>query len=141
MTKKLARWEPFGVEVPSLWRHWIEGGADPAEWLRVEEIHEDGDLVIRAELPGVDPDEDIDVSVTDHVLRIAAKREQRVDEKKEHGFRSEFHYGEFSRDIRLPSGVTNDAVEADYKDGILEIRIPWPTETERETTKVSVTHS
>ena len=142
MATTLARWEPFGIEFPSLWRRWLDTATGPEGWLRVEEIHEDGNLVIRAELPGVDPDKDVDVSVTDHVLHISAKREERKEQKKDKdNYRSEFRYGEFSRDIHLPSGVTQDAVKADYKDGILEVQIPWPAEPERSSTKVPVSRS
>src|SRR5665213_2673584 len=92
----LTRWEPLGLEWPGRWRRWLDFDADTEGWLRVEEVREDGTLVVRAELPGVDPDKDVEVSVTDGVLHISAKREQR-DEKKDKGnYRSEFRYGAVS---------------------------------------------
>jgi len=137
----LTRWEPLGLEWPGRWRRWLDFDADTEGWLRVEEVREDGTLVVRAELPGVDPDKDVEVSVTDGVLHISAKREQR-DEKKDKGnYRSEFRYGEFSRDLTLPAGVDPDAAVATYKDGILEVRVPWSDDTTTASTKVPITQS
>lgn len=135
----LTRWERFGVDIPDRWRRWLDMGVEPEGWLRVEELHEDGNLVIRAELPGVDPDKDVDVSVTDATLHISAKREAHEERKEHEGrYRSEFRYGEFSRDIALPAGVDKDSIKAEYKDGILEVRVPWPAKLEGGAKKVAV---
>lgn len=94
--------------------------------IRVDEFHEDGDLVIRAELPGVDPDEDVELTVSDGMLRIEAERheEERTEEK---GYlRRELRYGSFARTLPLPEGVSESDIAASYADGILEIRIPAP---------------
>ena len=85
-------------------------------------------LVIRAELPGVDPDRDIDVSVDNGVLTIAAERQESNREQLEKGYRSEFRYGSFVRQVRLPAGTSAEVVSAAYKDGVLEIRMPKPTQ-------------
>ena len=87
----------------------------------------DGDTrVIRAELPGVDPAKDVEVTVTDGLLRIDAER--RVESKSEdRGFlRHELGYGSYSRTLPLPEGVRQDDIAASCMDGILEIRIPNP---------------
>ena len=133
----LTKWDRFGVDIPERWRKWLID-EDPEGWLRVEEEHKDGALVIRSEIPGIDPDKDVDVSVTDHTLRISAKREERIEDKKKDGYRSEFRYGEFQRSLPLPAGVDRDSVKAAYKDGILEITIPWPVDEESGSTKVPV---
>ena len=83
--------------------------------------------MIRAELPGVDPDRDIDVSVDNGVLTIAAERQESTREKLDKGYRSEFRYGSFVRQVRLPAGTSAEVVSAAYKDGVLEIRMPKPT--------------
>ncbi len=134
----LTRWERFGLERPERWRRWFDLGFEPEGWLRVEEMHEEGTLVIRAELPGIDPDKDIEVTVRDGALHLSAKREEKSEHKGKRGYRSEFRYGEFSRDLALPAGVDTDAIKAEYKDGILEVRIPWPTEPEVPSTKVPI---
>jgi HSP20 family protein len=141
MATTLTKWEPFGIELPSLWRRWLDNGVEPDGWMRVEEIHEDGDLLVRAELPGVDPAKDVEVTVADHVLHISAKREERSEHQEKDSYRSEFRYGAFARDIRLPAGVDQGAVVADYKDGILEVRVPWPSEPEASATKVPISRS
>jgi HSP20 family protein len=137
----LTRWERFGLDLPDRWRRWLDFDGEDQAWLRVEELHEDGTLVIRAEMPGIDPDKDVDVSLTDGMLRISAKREERSEDKKKDAYRSEFRYGEFSRTLPMPPGVDRDSVKANYKDGILEVRMPWPEEKESGVTKVPVAHS
>jgi HSP20 family protein len=105
----------------------------PLEWpfegrnaMRVEEFLEDGACVIRAELPGLDPEKDVDISVTDGVLHLKAEREERSEDNRPDAYRTEFHYGSLERFVRLPDGVSMDDVKATYKDGILEIRVPVP---------------
>lgn len=137
----LAGWEPLGLEWPERWRRWLDFDAEAEGWMRVEEIRVDGTLVVRAELPGVDPDKDVDVSVSDGVLHISAKREKRDEKKSKGNYRSEFRYGEFSRDLTLPAGVDPGAVAATYKDGILEVRVPWSDDTEAKLTKVPISQS
>ena len=134
----LTRWDHFGVDLPERWRRWLWFDEEPQGWLRVEEVHEDNALVIKVEIPGIDPEKDVDVNVTDHTLRISAKREERSEDTKKDGYRSEFRYGEFRRSLALPTGVDRDSVQAEYKDGILEVRVPWPAEPEPGSTKVQV---
>jgi len=113
------------------WPRWPESWRsrllDSTDLLRVEERREDGAVVIRAEIPGIDPERDVDISVTDHTLHIEAHREQRHEAASDGRVRSEFRYGSFSRSIALPPGVTEDEVAAEYRDGILEVRIPVTT--------------
>ena len=96
--------------------------------IRVEEYREDGTLVIRADLPGIDPDTDVELTVSDGMLHIEAER--REEEKKEgKGYvRRELRYGSLSRSLPLPlpEGVTEADIAATYKDGVLEIRVPEP---------------
>jgi len=98
--------------------------------MRVEEYLEDDTWVIRAEMPGIDPDKDVEISVVDGVLHLRARREERKEEDRPDGYRSEFHYGGFQRSIQLPAGATEGDVKATYKDGILEIRVPAPKAAE-----------
>ena len=96
--------------------------------LRVEEFEEDGELVVRAEMPGIDPDKDVDISLSDHTLRLKAVRREKTETEDKKGFRSEFRYGSFSRSIALPVGATEEDVKATYVDGILEVRLPIDTD-------------
>lgn len=94
--------------------------------IRVEEMVDGNTLVVRAELPGIDPDKDVEVTVADGVLSIKAERQEKKEHKDKDSYRSEFRYGSFMRRIPLPSGVQQDDVSASYKDGVLEVRAPMP---------------
>lgn len=122
-TRLLSRW-PFS-DVSSLFR-WPESflGTLHEFPMRIEEFVDDGKMVVRAEIPGIDPDKDVEVFVQNGVLHIRAerKRESRIEEKG--SFRSEMHYGEYSRSVALPEGASEKDVSAAYKDGILEVRVP-----------------
>jgi HSP20 family protein len=96
--------------------------------MKIEEFETDGHLVIRAEMPGIDPDEDVEITVTDGMLHLKAERTEETKTEDTKGYRSEFRYGSFSRSMRLPAGATEDDVVANYEDGILEVRIPVSSE-------------
>ena len=68
-----------------------------------------------------------------------AQRTASSEHKGKEGYRSEFRYGSFERDVLLPPGVEETDVAATYTDGILEVRVPMPTEAEETATKVAVT--
>jgi len=87
---------------------------------RIEDFETEGKYVIRAELPGLDPDKDIDVVVQDRILSIRAERH----EEKKDGHRSEFRYGSLRRSVTLPPGADADKVTASYVKGILEVSVP-----------------
>lgn len=92
--------------------------------MKVEEFVDEGTWVLRAELPGLDPDKDVELTVADGMLHIVADREERTEEEKPDGFRSEFHYGRLERHLRLPAGTVDADIAATYTDGILEVRVP-----------------
>ena len=89
---------------------------------RVEDYVEDNRYMMRAELPGLDPDQDIEVTVDDGTLMIHAER--REEDKKPH--RSEFRYGSLTRSVRLPAKADAKHVTARYEKGILEVSVPVP---------------
>lgn len=102
------------------WPAMAEWRRDGAHALRIEDRLEDDRYVVRAEIPGVDPDKDVHVTVSDGVLTISAERREQVSEKG----RSEFHYGSFVRRVSLPPGTTEEELSARYDDGILEVTVP-----------------
>ncbi|WP_214370727.1 Hsp20/alpha crystallin family protein [Pseudonocardia sp. H11422] len=116
------------------------GGETPGEdVIRVDEYRDGDALVVRAEIPGVDPDRDIELSVSDGMLQIKAER--RTEEKTEtKGYeRRELRYGSFRRALPLPPGVSESDVTATYRDGILEVRIPVPEPpAEQEPRKIAI---
>ena len=91
--------------------------------IRVEDETKDDGYELRAEIPGVDPDKDVDISVRDGVLTIKAER----TEKTESTGRSEFSYGSFVRSVTLPAGADEDAIKASYDKGILTVSVPVVT--------------
>lgn len=112
------------------WRGlWDEGEGSIA----VEEKVEDGTLVIRAELPGIDPDEDVEIHVQDHTLHIEARRREEERTEEEGRYRSEFRYGRFVRNVTLPPDADENSVAASYEDGILEVRMPVDRERAKAT--------
>ena len=85
--------------------------------MRVEDYVEDGTYVLRAELPGVDPEKDIEVMVSKGILTISAHRQEEHEGKH----RSEFRYGAFARSITLPERADEDRIRASYDRGVLEV--------------------
>ena len=115
-------------------RRWM-----PEEVIRVDEYQENGTLVVKAELPGIDPEKDVELTVADGMLHIAAERREE-EQTEEKGFvRKELRYGSFARTLRLPAGVSEEDFVASYKDGILEVQVPAPTP--KPTTKVPIAKS
>ena len=104
--------------------------------LRVEELTDGDTLVVRAELPGIDPDKDVEISLHDGMLHIRAERRESTESKDRGEYRSEFRYGMLERTLPLPAGVTESEVKATYKDGILEVRLPRSTEARSATVPV-----
>lgn len=107
-------------------------------YIPVEEFRDDDTYVIRAELPGVDPDRDIEITVQDAVLHVRAERREEDTTEQPQYVRKEIRYGSFVRNIPLPAGCSEDAVTAEYGDGILTVRLPI-AEEKAAATKISVT--
>ncbi len=87
---------------------------------RLEETIRDNRYVIRAELPGLDPENDIEVTVDGRILTIRAERRQQDNGP----YRSEFRYGSLARQVRLPARVDAADVTARYDRGVLEVSVP-----------------
>ncbi len=124
-------------DLPSMFNQRWPGTTTGFEPMRVEELVSDGVYVIRAEIPGVDPEHGIDVSVENGRLSIKAERERRTEANEANEFRSEFHYGSYRRSMALPSKAAVDEIKATYDDGILEVRIPLAKATSDQT-KITV---
>jgi HSP20 family molecular chaperone IbpA len=93
-----------------------------AQSFRVEEMARDNRYLIRAELPGLDPEKDIEVTVDGATLTIHAERRQ--EDSGPH--RSEFRYGSLTRLVTLPVKVDATDVTARYERGVLEVSVPAP---------------
>jgi HSP20 family protein len=87
--------------------------------MRVEDFVRDGNYVIRAELPGIDPEKDVTVTVGGGILTIKAERREEAIGKHH----SEFHYGTFSRSVTLPASADENHIEATSSHGVLEVTV------------------
>ena len=105
--------------------------------IRVEDKIEDGRYVIRAEMPGLDPDKDVKITVEDNTLVIDAERTEEKSDKN----RSEFQYGAFRRAMALPAGAKVDDIKATYTDGILTVTIGIGETPSAQTKQIPVARS
>lgn len=98
-------------------------GAFGGTWPRMDLAESDREIIVTAELPGVDPKQ-IDINVTGNVLTLRGEKKNEREEKGRDYTYVERQYGTFHRSVQLPSSVEADKVEATYKDGILTLRMP-----------------
>jgi len=103
--------------------------------IRIEDYTEDGYYVVRAELAGIDPEKELEVSVGAGYLSIRAERSSSFEGKH----RSEFRYGSFGRTLPLPADADADDVTADYADGILTIKVALKGEKPEGAKKIAIT--
>ena len=103
----------------------------------VDLYEEKDDIVVKAELPGMEKDK-IEVNLADHTLTIKGEKKTEEEVKKENYYRSERFHGSFLRTLELPKDVHGDKVKASFKDGILEVRLPKTEEAKRKEVKVKV---
>jgi HSP20 family protein len=133
----IVRWEPFRNLVSLHDRmnrlfdetyHAREGHSDDwalgGSWAPVVDIYEEeGLIVLKAELAGVDP-KDVDIRVENNVLTLKGERHLDTEVKKENYHRVERTYGAFSRSFTLPSVVDGEKIKAEIKDGVLKVTLP-----------------
>ena len=90
----------------------------------------DGDLVVRAELPGIDPEKDVHVTLTDGELVVRGERKRTEEVKEEDYYRAEASFGAFERRVPVPPATTSKDVHATYDRGVLEVVIRGAATTE-----------
>ena len=95
------------------------------------------DVIVKAEIPGLTKDE-IDISMKGNTLTIRGEKKKEEEVKEEDYYRCERTYGAFSRSIELPVAVQTDKVNASFKNGVLEIRLPKTEEAKKSVVKVKV---
>ncbi len=135
--RALAPWRPFSElsslrnEMDNLFTRFFE---DEEAWFprwaerhglpALETFMRDGNIVVRADLPGINPKE-VELAVEGNRLTIKGERKETHEEKGDYGYR-EVRYGRFERTIALPAGVDADSVKATYHDGVLEVTMKAP---------------
>jgi len=102
------------------------------------DIFEDGgDLVLKAELPGIKK-EDIDITLTDGSITISGEKKKESEIKKKDYYKWESSYGSFCRTFALPTEVQGEKAKSTYKDGVLEVRLPKTEKAKSHEVKVKV---
>ena len=102
----------------------------------VDIFEEKGNMVIKAEMPGMSK-EDVNVSITENTVTISGEKKQEEKVEKKDYYRVERSYGSFCRSFRLPENVNGDKVKASFKKGVLEVRIPKAKEGKQKKVTIS----
>jgi len=145
----IVRWEPLrdllasqrefdrlfrGAFSPAL----SEGELSTRTWAPPVDIYENGDsLVLKAELPGINPDE-VEIRVEDNTLYLKGERKFEKEVKEQNYHRVERSYGTFTRTFSLPNSIDADKVTANYQDGVLTLTMPKKEEAKPKTIKINV---
>lgn len=140
MPGRLIRWEPF-AEMNEL-RGRVDRmfgeltGSQEGAWApAIDVVRQEGNLVLRADIPGIKPDE-VKIEVENQILTVSGEHDETSEEKEKDYLRRERRYGSFSRSLALPAGVDPQAIVAKTRDGVVEVTIPLPKEPEK--TKVEI---
>ena len=126
----------FGHRLPFMQplRRYV-GSSHTGKWSPSADVYEkDGNLVVKAELPGVEKD-NIDVTVDNGDLVIKGMRKADEEVQEENYYRMERFSGTFYRRFPLPDDIDEDRISAEYRDGVLEVRVPKPAGTEDEASR------
>jgi HSP20 family protein len=104
------------------------GNGHSSTWLPAVDVWEtEKELVLSFDLPGI-PEDEIAVELDENTLTVSGERERTDQHSSDRFYRFERRYGQFVRSVSLPTGVKDSDIQADYKDGVLEVRIPKPEE-------------
>jgi HSP20 family protein len=148
MVWEITPWKPFEFdrirrEMDRLWDSFLEGrpirrAEEGLDWLPSLDVSETkNDLVIKAELPGMDS-KDIDISLSNGFLTIKGEKKQEKEEKDENYHLIERGYGTFTRSVRLPREVQSDKITASFKNGVLRVTLPKSEEAKKKEIKIKV---
>jgi len=146
MRTTLSRFEPFRVSTlqdqfnrlfnQAFDRSAEEGSLTP--WAPAVDIYEtEHELVVKADLPDVKPEE-LDIRVENNILTIRGERKFEKKVNENNYLRVERTYGSFSRSFSLASTVNSEAIKAEYKDGVLTLKVPKREEAKPKQIKVNV---
>jgi HSP20 family protein len=108
----------------------VQQGTEVTEWApAIDVVTEDGNLVVRAELPGV-KQEDVDITLHNNVLTISGERKAEQEEERGGYYVRERRYGSFSRSLTVPEGVDESKIHARYNNGVLEVTVEGAAEVQ-----------
>jgi HSP20 family protein len=152
MANALQVWEPFR-ELENVRREfddffgrffsarprWMQRFSGAMEEPRIESYVENDHMIVRAEMPGVDP-KNVEVTVSGNMLTIRGSREERHEKKDRDFLHQEISYGRIERSLALPPGTAGEGIKATYRNGIVELTIPIPKELSTRKVAVQVEH-
>jgi HSP20 family protein len=131
----MMRWDPFGNRMPmrSAMDRFFDDSCFAPRWglvsasaalsLAVDMFETKNEVVVKAALPGVKP-EQVELSVTGDVLTIRGETKEEQETKNEDYIRKEHRHGSFTRSVTLPGGLQTDKAEATFENGMLTLKIP-----------------
>jgi HSP20 family protein len=133
---QLSVWSPFR-ELDRMARRWepsfsrlfgeMEDGGNEALTPAIESYVKDGNLIVRADMPGLEP-KDVDVTILGNVLTVKGERKNEKEVKTGDYLRREVSYGSFERRMSVPEGAATDKAAASFKNGVVEITLPMAKE-------------
>ncbi|MGO8905898.1 MAG: Hsp20/alpha crystallin family protein [Solirubrobacteraceae bacterium] len=143
MPSTLTRWEPFAEfgdlrsRFDRMFEELTEGRR--GQWTpAIDVIHDNSNLVLRADVPGIKAEE-VKIEVEDDILTVSGEHEETKEEKDKNFLRRERRYGSFRRSMALPAGVDPKKIKAKTRDGVVEVTIPLPKETKKEPVTITPT--
>ena len=141
MPGTLTRWEPFAelAELRSRFDRLFDDWPDGHEraWTpAIDVVRENDHLVLRADLPGIKPEE-VKLEVEDDILTVSVEHRESKEEKDEHYVRRERRNGSFSRSLTLPVAVDAKKIKAKTHEGVVEVTIPLPKDATKETVNIT----
>jgi HSP20 family protein len=143
MSGTLTRWDSFAdlgelrSRFDRMFDEWLDGRK--RAWTpAIDVVRDDGHLVVRADLPGIKPEE-VKIEVEDDILTISGEHEERTEEKDEDYGRRERRYGSFARSMALPGGVDAKKITASTRDGVVEVTVRLPKEASKEAVRIAPT--
>jgi HSP20 family protein len=137
----LMRPEPFSREADRLFDAFFgQGDREARRWVPpVDLVEADDHFVLKADLPGMTQD-DVSIEVQDGTLSISGERKAEHEQRERGWYRIERSFGSFSRSLTLPEGVDPDRIQAEFRDGVLEVRIPKPEERKPRRIEISASN-
>jgi len=148
----IVRWEPFRdvfstqdrfnrLFNQTLSQMFGEENGKLGTWAPAVDVFEtDQNLVVKAELPGIDP-KDVEIRVENNTLFLQGQRKFENEVKEENYHRIERSYGSFTRTFALPGSIDAEKVSADYKSGVLTLTLPKREEAKPKTIKINVSNN
>jgi HSP20 family protein len=143
MPRTLTRWDPFTelgelrARFDHLFDEWLDGG-ERAWTPAIDVVRENGHLVVRADLPGIKPEE-VKIEVEDDILTVSGEHQESKEKKDKDYVRRERRYGSFSRSMALPPGVDAKDIKAKTHNGVVEVTIPLPEEGKKQAVTITPT--